>query len=437
MSGIIGVFNKKGNCILDLFLGAFYLQHRAQDYCGLAYKSEEKLEIQTHKGLLRQQFHSEELSKMNGNFGIGCVASDRQPVVEYSKSGGMILTFDGNIVNHEALIKKMLASGITFSGFKSPNEVSNAVLISKMISREENFISGIKKLFQEIIGDFAIVVLKNEGIYAARGHGRKPLILGQKNGSYAVSSESNSFINTDFKIVRDVEPGEIVLINKKGISSLKKFELSNKRFGTFEWIYTAHPGSIIDRRSVVQIRKNIGKCLAKRYGHVVRRLNLVSPIPNSGRWHAIGLAQEAKLPYEEVFLRYDYSDRSFTPGEQKTRDFEAKVKLIPLSSTIKGKRIGIVDDSIVRGTQMLNRVLKLKELGAKEVHAFIACPPLMAACPYGKTTKKNEDCIARQMSLEKLRKKLKLDSLNYATIEDLEKAIQIPREKLCLECWMR
>jgi amidophosphoribosyltransferase len=163
--------------------------------------------------------------------------------------------------------------------------------------------------------------------------------------------------------------------------------------------------------------------------------DIVSPIPNSGRWHAIGYAKESKIPYEDVFVRYDYSDRSYTPGEQVDRDQEARDKLIPVSSAIKGNRIIIVDDSIVRGTQTLNQVERLRQLGAKEVHAMIACPPLMDACNYGKSTKKDEDCIARRMSLEDLQERLKLDSLNYATVEILEGAMNYSRDKLCLDCW--
>ena len=172
--------------------------------------------------------------------------------------------------------------------------------------------------------------------------------------------------------------------------------------------------------------------LAKRYPV---EADLVSPVPNSGRWHAIGYSEESKIPYQEVFVRYDYSDRSFTPQEKEDRVEEGDRKLIVLEEIVNGKKIVLVDDSIVRGTQTENQIKKLREKGVKEVHGRIACPPLMAACRYGKTTRTDDECIARRMNVEEIRRTRGLTTLGYATIEDLEEAIGFPREKLCLECW--
>lgn len=431
MSGIFGVVSDK-DCIRDLFLGTFYLQHRAQDYCGLAFNDDKALECYTHKGLLRQQFPKEALNEIKGTTGIGSVSSERQPVSELSQSGAIILAFDGNIINYSELKEQLLNEGASFSGYKSPEEVSDTALISKLVAREADFVCGINKLVSMMKGDFAIVALTKGGIYAARGWGRKPLILGHKEGSYAVSSESNSFVNTGIEIVRDVEPGEVVFLSKEGIKRLAKLDLKPIKYGTFEWVYTSHPASVIDGKNVAEVRMEIGRLLAEKYPV---NADIVSPVPNSGRWHALGYAKASGIPYAEVFIRYDYSDRSYTPQEQTTRDEEARTKLITIKQIIEGKRIILVDDSIVRGTQTLNKVERLKQLGAKEVHAMIACPPLMAACKYGKSTKRDEDCIARRMPLEEIREKLKLDSLNYATFDILEKAIGYPREKLCFECW--
>ncbi|MFH1823442.1 MAG: amidophosphoribosyltransferase [archaeon] len=432
MAGICGVFSK-GDCVRDLYLGTFYLQHRAQDYCGLAVNSDKKLHIHTHRGLIRQQFPSEKLDTIKGQFGIGCVTSSRQPVSELTKTGGIILIFDGNIINYSDVKDKLISEGASFSGYKSPEEVLDTVLVLKTIAMEGgNFVAGIKKFTKLAKGDFAVIALNEKGIYAARGNGRKPLVLGQKEDGYAVSSESNSFENTGFKIIRDVEPGEIIFIDESGIQSLEKINLEPRKYGTFEWIYTAHPASIIDGHNVAEVRIKMGKALARRFPIDA---DVVSPVPNSGRCHAIGYAQQSKIPYAEVFVRYDYSDRSYTPGQQTKRDEEAKTKLIPIESQIKGKRIILVDDSIVRGTQMLNRVKTLKKLGATEVHAVIACPPLLCACKYGKTTRTDQDCIARRMNFEELKKALNLDSLNYATFKDIEEATGYSKEQLCLECW--
>lgn len=432
MAGICGVVSKE-NCVEDLFYQAFYLQHRAQDYCGLAL-CDGGLRDYTHKGLIKQQFPKEERRQLRGYSGIGVVSSDRQPVSGLSRMGGMLLGFDGNIINYQEIKDRLLRDGKSFDGYHNPEKVNDTVIVSKIISSEINFEKGVERLVDEIQGDFAIVALTREGIYAARGFGRKPLIMGKKDGSYSVSSESNSFVNTGFDIARDVQPGEIVLLNNEGINSLKKLNLSPIKYGTFEWVYTAHPASVIDGKSVVEVRKNLGRALARRYPV---EADVVSGIPNSGRWHGIGYSEQSGIPYQEGFVRFDYSDRSFTPQEKEDRSEEGDRKLIVLEYVVRGKRVVIVDDSIVRGTQTEKQKKKLKEKGgAIEVHARIACPPLMHACKYGKTTRKDDECIARRMGVEEIRQTRGLDSLGYATVEDLEGAIGFSREKLCLECWL-
>ncbi|MBU0760217.1 MAG: amidophosphoribosyltransferase [Nanoarchaeota archaeon] len=432
MAGIFGVVSKE-DCVKDLFLGTFYLQHRAQDYCGLACSDGKTFSAyDTHRGLMRQQFPKKVLMEAKGNCGIGCVAGDRQPVSVLGKAGAFIVAFDGNMINHDELRDALLMRGVSFSGFIGEGRVHDSAVIAKMIASEITFEKGVESLANIMKGDFAIVALTKSGVYVARGWGKKPLILGRKDGAYAVSSESNSFPNTGFEILRDVEPGEIILMNGEGINQVGKLDLKPVKYDTFEWIYTAHPASVIDGKSVAEVRINLGKALARRYPV---EADLVSPVPNSGRWHALGFSLASGIPHIEVFVRYDYSDRSYTPGQQADRDVEARTKLIPIKEMIKDKVIVLVDDSIVRGTQMLNRVRVLKEMGAKEVHARIACPPLMAACPFGKTTMCNEECIARRMPIEEIQEKMGLDSLGYATVEDLEEATGFPREKLCLDCW--
>lgn len=434
MAGVIGIVYKKEDCINDLKKGLYYLQHRAQSYCGLASFDEKKFKIITHKGKVLESFSDSELKSLKGFYGIGSVANDRQPVSSYSSLGEMAICFDGNLINYLNLRDNFIREGASFTGFLNPGDVKNVDLISRTLSKEPNFEKGIEKLIDKIEGDFSIVALIKNSVYAARGWGRKPLILGENEKGYSVSSESNSFLNISppFEIVRDVKPGEVVRLDKEGIHVVREFNLQPIKFGTFEWIYTAYPTSIIDGKPVSEVRKNIGSFLAKKYPI---KADLVSPVPNSGRWHAIGFARESKIPYEEIFVRYDYSDRSFTPGEQTERDKVAKMKLIPITNSIKGKKIILVDDSIVRGTQTLNQVDRLRELGVKEVHVMVACPPLMCACKYGDTTKKDEDCIARRLDIEKIREKLNIDSLNYADVSMLEKATGIPKEKLCLTCW--
>ena len=430
MAGIFGVVSKE-DCIRDAVSGIFYLQNRCEEYCGLAWKNGNgKLKNSTHKGLVKSNFGAG--FETEGNWAVGCVSDSREPVSDLSEEGGMLLCCDGNLYNYFEVKNNLLKSGISFSGYHNPEEVGGAVLVSKIIKSERNFEDGVKRLIEKIVGDFAIVALTPKGVYAARGFGRKPLILGQRGDSYAVSSESVSFINTGFEIVRDVKPGEVVLLDEEGIHSVAWHDVGEIKYGTFEWIYTAHPASVIDGRSVELVRNKIGMLMARKYKIDA---DVVSPIPNSGRCHADGYSKESGIPHAEVFKKFDYCGRSFTPNSIEEQNVVADEKLIPIKELIKGKRIIIVDDSIVKGNQTRKQTARLKALGAKEVHAVIACPPLVCACKFGKSIKKDEDCIAARMSVEEIRKSRGLDSLNYADMEMLEEAIGIPKEKLCSDCW--
>ena len=433
MAGIFGVVSKE-DCIRDAASGIFYLQNRAEDYCGLGWRDGGgRLRGDTHRGLFRQSFNVKGLEGMSGSAAIGCVSGSREPVSELSWDGGMLLCYDGNIANYDEVRARLLGRRVTFSGHHDPSEVSDAVLISKIIALAPSFEKGIENLMGEMRGDYSIVALMRGGVYAARGWGRKPLILGEKDGSYAVSSESVSFVNPGYKIVRDVKPGEVVFLSDSGIESVKQFDV-DAVFGTFEWIYTAHPASVIDGRSVELVRNRVGAALARRYPV---EADIVSPIPNSGRCHADGYSRESGIPHGEVFKKFDYCGRSFTPGDVEEQRRVADDKLIPIRELIDGNRIIVVDDSIVKGNQTRRQTARLRENGAKEVHAMIACPPLKARCDYGKAIKQDEQCIAARMSVEEIRESRGLDSLNYATFEDLESAIGLPLDRLCLDCWGR
>lgn len=441
MAGLFGVV-LNGRNLKDLHDGTFYLQHRAQDYCGLLWYLDGSLRGNTHKGLLDDNYKPKELEKVKGDYGIGSVSVTREPVSGVSRYQRGVFTFDGNIVNNSEMRDKLLKSGEKFSGYHHPDQVTDCDLIANVVTGEPSFEKGIERLFNEVQGDFSIVFLTDSGIYASRGWGRKPLILGkkeiEKGDNYAVSSESTSFINPGFEIVRDVKPGETVFLDKSGIHHVAQVDLGNEvRYGTFEWIYSAYPTSLIDGRWVSEVRKKMGGLLMKAYPVDA---DIVSGIPNSGRWHGTGFNHESYaigmgIPYEEVFARYDYAGRSFTPGDEAVQQWTADMKLIPVIPSIKDKRIVLVDDSIVRGKQTKNQTTRLRKFGALEIHARIACPPLMAACRYGKSTKKDEDCIARIMSIDEIRETRRLDSLEYATAEMLEEAIGYPKDKLCLHCW--
>jgi amidophosphoribosyltransferase len=435
MSGIFGVYSEK-DCINDLIWGTSYLQHRGQKYCGWAVINDGKMVYDHHKGKLREKIEFDKVKTVPGNLGIGVVSSgDRQPVSELSKFGEFILAYDGNVMSAGELKEDLLREGHSFTGHFDPGYIPDNVLIGKILALNGP-VDGIEQLTKRINGDYSLVILTKGGIIAARGWGRKPLILGIAQGKYVVSSESCAFLNLGIEIERDVRPGEIVMINKNGFCTLKQLEIKNIKYGTFEWVYTANAASIIDGVPVEEFRSNIGAILARRYPVDA---DLVSEIPNSGIGYALGYAKESGIPHVRIFIKYDYADRSFTQGTKEEREEEARKKLLPLASLIKGKRIIITDDSIVRGTQTReSHVPKLKEAGALGVHARIGCPLLRDKCGYGKTTKKKEEILSVSMGIsreEDVKNFLGLDSIGFALPEDLAKASGKSLEELCLSCW--
>ncbi len=435
MSGILGIYSKQ-NCIRDLAWGTSYLQHRGQKYCGWAVVKDGKITYDHHKGKLKEKVDTEEVMKVEGNFGIGVVSSgDRQPVSELSRHGEFLLAYDGNVMDAKKLKEELLEEGHSFTGHYDPTYIPDNVLIGKILALRGP-VDGIEQLSQRIKGDYSLVLLTKSGIIAARGWGRKPLILGKSEDSYMVSSESCSFLNLGVEIVRDVKPGEIVMIKADGFETLKQLDLSPVKYGTFEWIYTANAASIIDGVPVEKFRNDIGAILAERYPVDA---DLVSEIPNSGIGYAIGYARASGISHERIFVKYDYADRSFTQGTKEAREKEARRKLLPLTALIKDKKIVITDDSIVRGTQIKeSHVPILKESGAKEVHARIGCPLLRDKCGYGKTTKKKEEIFYVKMGMSKdedVNRYLGLDSVGFAKPEDLATASGKNLDELCLSCW--
>ncbi len=445
MAGICGVFSDTG-CRDDLLLGTHYLQHRAQDYCGLGLSDGRGMKPITHEGKLGEKFPEKRAEILYGAAGIGCVTTDRQPVSSFSQAGGMLLAFDGNVINYLDLRSKFLDNGAVFTGHHKPKEVNDSVIISRIIAGEREFATGIEKLLDVLRGDFAVVALREEGIYAARGYGRKPLILGRKDPSkkdpsikkprYMVSSESVSFDNAGFDIVRDVNPGEVVLINEDGIKTIKQFDVP-VCLGTFEWIYTADPDSIIDGINVAQFRIECGRALAKRYPV---KADFIAPFPNSGIYHALGFHWESGIPFSLPFYRYPYSDRSFTRANQEDQLKEARKKLNAIESLIRGHSFILIDDSMVRGSQSGERIGALKEKGATELYAFMAMLLLDKYCPYGKTTKPGE-LIGAVKSVPEMQAQLKLDGLYFSQPEDILNTVTklsngriSSLDQLCLEC---
>ncbi|MBN2058667.1 MAG: amidophosphoribosyltransferase [Candidatus Saganbacteria bacterium] len=427
MCGLFAI-SAKDNIIDDLYLGTFYLQHRGQQYCGLSTFAGDGIKIRTHRGLVRATF-TDDLGGLEGLMGIGHTSlKDRQPIKLDSKMGEFTICFEGNIINRETLIEELKKQGHSFY------TDSDIEVIAKLIAQGDNFVDGIEKMAGRIRGAYALVLLARGKIYAARDkHGFRPMIIGRRDGAVAVTSESCSFINLGFEIVRDVAPGEILEIDDSRFETKKIIKSDIIQYCAFEWVYTANVCSTIDGISVDIARRNLGAALAKRYP---AKVDVVGAVPNSGMGHAIGFAQESKIPYDNVFVKYDYASRSYTQPTQAERDREAKIKLIPVPAKISGRSVVICDDSIVRGTQMKNDlVVKLRKNGVKNIYVRVACPPLKAPCLYGVATRSKKELAAHEKSVEQIREYIGVDDLAFNTVEDLGQAIGKPLDQLCLSCW--
>ncbi|UCF56868.1 MAG: amidophosphoribosyltransferase [Deltaproteobacteria bacterium] len=443
--GVFGIV-KDTDCVEDIYRGLDFLQHRGQQFCGIATYDGRRIYLITHYGQVGNTFTSHELETFKGNMGIGHVSlKERQPMMWQGAVGEIAVAFSGNILNREALLTEMKNRGEAFY------HGLDIEILSKLILQKKNVVSGIASLAQKIKGSYSLVVLTEQGVFAARDvYGFRPLMLGQGSGSYLVSSESRVIQNMGMKRARDVRPGEIVLLTKKGFETKQTLKSPRRAHCAFEWAYTASMDSKIDGLFVQEARNNLGKSLAERdIEEGILKADLVAPVPMSGIGHALGYHMRSGLPYQEVFLYNRYADRSYTQLTQEDRDRMAKKKLSVLEYAVAGKVIVLCDDSIVRGTQIREKVRELKNAGAKEVHVRIACPPLMYPCDFGISTRTYEELLAREYfpngnitTFDELKaleiwvsEKIAADSVRYNSLEAFVEALKMPKESLCLICW--
>jgi amidophosphoribosyltransferase len=460
MSGMFGVVSQD-DCVKTLFYGTDYHTHLGTEYAGIAVLGD-TFERQIHN-VSQSQFKSkfyEYYNLFKGNKGIGVISAiDEQPIYLNSKFGQLCIVTDGFIENADKLAAELMEKGISFTEVRKDG-FNLTELIAKLINQGDNLTDGIKKMFDAIDGSTSMLILNKDGIYAARDRfGYTPLTVGRRNDDWAVATESSAFINNDFKIERYLDTGEIILISEKGLEQIKN-KNKIKQACSFMWIYTGFPASNFDAVNVERVREECGRCLARRDTDI--ETDLVSGVPDSGIAHAIGYAMESGKPYRRPLVKYSPGyGRSYTPPSQETRDLIAKMKLIPIKEIIEDKRIVVCDDSIVRGTQLKNfTVKKLWDNGAKKVHVRIACPPLMFPCKFIFSTRSIDELAARRAirdlegrdlqdvteyidhTTEKhkkmvnwISKNLDVTTLRYQTVDDMVRAIGLPKEKLCLYCW--
>jgi amidophosphoribosyltransferase len=431
--------NYKADFLEDLFWGTFYHQHLGEEYSGLSTYTDGHFQIRTHRGRFRDTFSSD-LDGLSGTEGIGYCGSVREPYFSDSRIGRLSSCFSGNITNLQALLERFRNFGHVFT------RGDDIEIITKLVVQGGDVPDGIQKLMKEVEGAFSLLILTEEGVYAARcPSGHWPLVIGMKEGAVAVASESGGFANLGFARVRDVEPGEVVLL-KNGRWETKGKTKGKVQVCSFYWVYTGFPNNVFENVPDSLVRKRLGAALARRDIEKGFVPDVVIPVPDSGRFHAIGYQQEfcrqmmagkiERVPvYDELLLKYPYAGRSFIPQDQKLRDREARIKLLASGEDCHGKVIAVCDDSIVRGTQaQTDLVPKLRQVGVKEIHFRISNPELRSHCRWGKTTRKGEVLAGRIPAKEGRMKYLGVEGLEYNTIKDLAEAIERPRESLCVDC---
>jgi len=460
MSGIFGVVSKK-SCAETLFYGTDYHSHLGTEYGGIAVLGKD-FSRQIHS-LNQSQFKSkfyDDYKYMKGNKGIGVISDyDEQPIYLNSKLGPFCIVTSGFVENAEQLGAKLLSKGISFSEV-SKRAVNTPELIAKLINQGKSLVDGIEKVFDVIEGSCSLLLLHKDGIYAARDRlGYTPLIIGKREDGWAVTAETCAFPNTDFEVVKNIEPGEIVLISEDGVVQRGPGR-GNNQICAFFWIYAGFPASSYEGINVETVRERCGRCLAKQDNDI--EVDLVAGVPDSGFAHGLGYAMESGKPFRRPLVKYTTGyGRSYTPTSQQTRDLIAKMKLIPIKEVIEGNSIVVCEDSIVRGTQLKNfTIKKLWDCGAKKIHIRPACPPLMFPCRFNLSTRSIHELAARKAirslegydpkdvseyidhnsekykrMVEWIAKDLDVSTLRYQTVDDMVKAIGRPKEKLCLYCW--
>ncbi|MFW6110202.1 MAG: amidophosphoribosyltransferase, partial [Patescibacteria group bacterium] len=455
MSGLFGIVSPH-NCAQELFYGTDYQSHLGTQKAGLATRGD-RIYRSIHN-ISTAQFKSrfmDEIKEMTGKFGIGVISDNEpQPITISSSFGTFAIATSGLLANKDELAQEIMKKGGSFSemsgGTINPTEVAG-----KTIATEKDILTGIKKLLDRTEGSLCILVMNEKGIYAARDRrGRTSLFIGRKDNSVAISSETSAFPNLGFKKRKNLKPGEIVYIHRNG--EVEELEPGNvdMQICSFLWIYTGYPASSYEDISVEAVREQCGRNLAKNDDI---EADFVTGVPDSGIAHGLGYALESGIPYRRSLLKYTPGyGRSYTPPSQDTRDRIAKMKLIPAKEIIKGKKIVICDDSIVRGTQLRNQALeKLWDCGAKEIHVRIGCPPLLFPCPYLRSTETKRELAARRAlrnvygkeeaekidsakltdpeseeykkMIDYICQEMGATSLKYQSIEDMAKAIGLPR----------
>ncbi len=466
MGGFFGVASKN-NCVLELFYGTDYHSHLGTRRGGMAVCGERGFQRAIHNienSPFRTKFEKD-ADEMEGNLGIGCISDyEPQPLLIQSHLGSFAITTVGKINNESELLSYVYENGNTHFQEMSGSQVNATELVAALICKKDSIVEGIRYVQQIVKGSMTLLVMTKEGIYAARDYyGRTPVMIGQKEDGYCASFESFAYINLGYTDYKELGPAEIVFITPDSVTTVSE-PREEMRICSFLWVYYGYPTSSYEGLNVEEMRYKCGSMLARRDKGRVEP-DVIAGVPDSGIAHAIGYANESKIPYTRPFIKYTPTwPRSFMPTKQEQRNLIAKMKLIPVKALIQNKKLLLIDDSIVRGTQLRETTEFLYQSGAKEVHIRPACPPLLYGCKFlnFSRSKSEMDLITRRVirekegdqvskevlddyanpcsrryseMLESIRKELNFTTLHYHRLDDLEASIGLSPCKLCTYCF--
>jgi len=436
--GVFGIFGHPNAAELTYY-GLYALQHRGQESAGIVTSDGRNFRAHRGMGLVPQIFNGDILHQLVGNMAVGHTRysttgssqlKNAQPLTVDCARGQIAIAHNGNLTNAARLRDELEARGSIFQ-----TTVDSEIILHLLAQPDAN---GTKNPFvhtlRKLEGAYSLVIMTEKELIGARDpFGFRPLSIGKLGDAYVLTSETCALDLIHAKFIRDVEPGEIVIINDQGIQSIQAFpEQQRRAFCIFEYVYFARPDSTITNRNVYKVRVEMGRQLAREFPI---QADLILPVPDSGNCAALGYSLESNIPFEMAFVRNHYVGRSFLQPSQLIRDFNVRVKLNLITELVKGKRVVVVDDSIVRGTTCKARVNNLKEAGAKEVHVLVSCPPHMHPCVYGIDFPDRSKLMAANHSLEEIQKYLNADSLHYLSQDGLVKATGLPKSSFCMACY--
>lgn len=438
MCGIFGIISKSQEVSKMAYFGLYALQHRGQESAGIAVSDGQNIELHKNMGLVPEVFNDDILENLRGHMAVGHVrysttggshAINAQPLVFRYAKGMIGLVHNGNLTNALELRESLTLNGSIFQ-----STTDSEVLVNLLARYCQNSIEeAIMKCMIDIKGAYALVVMTEDKLIGVRDpQGFRPLCLGRLEDGYVLASESCALDIVGAEFVRDIEPGEIVVVTQEGVTSIKNLRANEKAPCVFEYIYFARPDSNIDEFNVNSVRREMGRQLAREYPVDA---DVVIAVPDSGNAAARGYAEESGIPFEEGLMKNRYVGRTFIQPTQKMRELGVRLKLNPVRSVLKGKRVVVIDDSIVRGTTSKKIVKMLRDSGAKEVHMLVSSPPITYPCYYGIDTSDREELIAVHKTIDEICEFIGADGLHYLSLEGLLKVFGETQEGFCSACF--